>query len=152
MISLTLSPHYSSALPSLEKPQTLPSNLGPLHHTCRFLNKVTNITHQIYKYVNYFNSIVISSFLSQRNVVKRGVCRAELSQDAPFAIAIGASILSSAVLATPPSDEEDADTVMDSTDARLAVMGIISFIPYFNWLVSLPFLNFLFLKLIIYFK
>lgn len=67
----------------------------------------------------------------------RGTCRAEFSDDAPFVIAIGTCMLSSLVLATPASKEEDADSVLDSTtDSRFAVMGIISFIPYFNWLVS----------------
>ncbi|CAN0908917.1 Serine/threonine-protein kinase fray2 [Linum grandiflorum] len=63
------------------------------------------------------------------------LCRAELPQDAPFAAAIGACMLSSLLLppATPPSDE-DSDSGLDTTDARLAVMGIISFVPYFNWL------------------
>lgn len=67
----------------------------------------------------------------------RGTCRAEFSDDAPYVIAIGTCMLSSLVLATPASKEEDADSVLDSTtDSRFAVMGIISFIPYFNWLVS----------------
>ncbi|CAN1177939.1 hypothetical protein LINPERHAP2_LOCUS33392 [Linum perenne] len=65
----------------------------------------------------------------------RLLCRAELPQDAPFAAAIGACMLSSLLLpaATPPSDEE-SDSGLDTTDARLTVMGIISFVPYFNWL------------------
>lgn len=33
-----------------------------------------------------------------------------------------------------PDDNEDGDSVIDSADARFAVMGIISFIPYFNWM------------------
>ncbi|XP_022958724.1 uncharacterized protein LOC111459865 isoform X1 [Cucurbita moschata] len=72
---------------------------------------------------------------NQRRTTRNGICRAELGNDAPFAIAIGACILSSLVL--PPAgggSDDDSDAVMDSTDARLAVMGIISFIPYFNWL------------------
>ncbi|KAK4801813.1 hypothetical protein SAY86_000016 [Trapa natans] len=63
-----------------------------------------------------------------------GICRAELSHDAPFAVAIGASILSSLILPIPASSEEDGESAMDTTDTRFAVMGIISFIPYFNWL------------------
>lgn len=60
-------------------------------------------------------------------------CRAVFADDAPFAAAIGACMLTSLVLPVyvPPEEEEDAIT---STDSRLAVMGIISFIPYFNWL------------------
>ncbi|KAK9122240.1 hypothetical protein Syun_019857 [Stephania yunnanensis] len=62
-------------------------------------------------------------------------CRAELAQDAPFAAAIGACILNSLVFPVAGGGgDEDGDSVMDSTDARFAVMGIISFIPYFNWL------------------
>ena len=32
-------------------------------------------------------------------------------------------------------DEEEEKTAIVSTDMRIAAMGIISFIPYFNWLV-----------------
>ncbi|OWM72202.1 hypothetical protein CDL15_Pgr018086 [Punica granatum] len=70
----------------------------------------------------------------QRRVRNGGPCRAELSHDAPFAAAIGACMLSSVILPVATSSEEDGDAAMDSTDARFAVMGIISFIPYFNWL------------------
>ncbi|KAJ4846332.1 hypothetical protein Tsubulata_005926 [Turnera subulata] len=71
----------------------------------------------------------------QRNIRSGGICRAELSHDAPFAAAIGACLLSTLVLPTdvPPKDE-DSDSAIDSTDTRFTVMGIISFIPYFNWL------------------
>ncbi|KAF9602258.1 hypothetical protein IFM89_026343 [Coptis chinensis] len=55
-------------------------------------------------------------------------------QDAPFAIAIGTCVLNSLVFPLPKSGNDDDDSPMDSTDARFAVMGIISFIPYFNWL------------------
>ncbi|WOG88132.1 hypothetical protein DCAR_0207366 [Daucus carota subsp. sativus] len=65
-------------------------------------------------------------------------CKAVLSQDAPFAVAIGACILSSLVFQTSPTkedDDQDSDgAVIDADDTRFAVMGIISFIPYFNWL------------------
>ncbi|KDP25196.1 hypothetical protein JCGZ_20352 [Jatropha curcas] len=63
-----------------------------------------------------------------------GICRAEFSRDAPFAAAIGASMLSSLLLPNTARTDEDGDSAIDSTDARLTVMGIISFIPYFNWL------------------
>lgn len=66
--------------------------------------------------------------------IRKGACRAELSQDAPFAIAIGACMLNSLVFPITSGTDDDGDTVIDSTDARFAVMGIISFIPYFNWL------------------
>ncbi|KAH6774031.1 Phosphoenolpyruvate carboxylase family protein [Perilla frutescens var. hirtella] len=67
--------------------------------------------------------------------LRDGKCRAELSTDAPVAMAIGACILNSLIFpATPlPEDVED-ESLIDSSDARLAVMGIISFIPYFNWM------------------
>lgn len=66
---------------------------------------------------------------------RQNCCRAVFADDAPFAAAIGACMLTSLVLPVyiPPEEEEAAIT---STDSRLAVMGIISFIPYFNWLVS----------------
>lgn len=68
------------------------------------------------------------------------MCRAELSHDAPFAAAIGACVLNSLIFSIPSggADDEDGGGAIDSTDARFAVMGIISFIPYFNWLVSGP--------------
>uniref|UniRef100_A0A453CXT9 Uncharacterized protein n=1 Tax=Aegilops tauschii subsp. strangulata TaxID=200361 RepID=A0A453CXT9_AEGTS len=67
-------------------------------------------------------------------------CRAELQQDAPFVAAIGACVLASLVL--PPARvrgeaaEEDDDGEFGATDTRMGVMAIISFLPYFNWLVS----------------
>ncbi|XP_047319417.1 uncharacterized protein LOC124922753 [Impatiens glandulifera] len=61
--------------------------------------------------------------------------RAELSFDAPFAAAIGGCIINSFVFPIAPSqEEEEAESLIDTTDARFAVMGIISFIPYFNWM------------------
>lgn len=68
---------------------------------------------------------------------KRGICRAELQQEAPFAIAIGACMLNSLLFSdTSVSSSEDEDAEISSTDARFAIMTIISLIPYFNWLVS----------------
>ncbi|EXB39940.1 hypothetical protein L484_001699 [Morus notabilis] len=72
-----------------------------------------------------------------RRKIGVGICRAELSHDAPFVAAIGACMLSSLVLpvaGAPDDDEDGEDAAIDSTDARFGVMGIISFIPYFNWL------------------
>ncbi|RWW17960.1 hypothetical protein GW17_00018099 [Ensete ventricosum] len=59
--------------------------------------------------------------------------------DAPFAAAIGACVLNSLVfpISADETEDEDGGGTIDATDARFAVMGIISFIPYFNWLVSL---------------
>ncbi|KAI3960896.1 hypothetical protein MKW98_019097 [Papaver atlanticum] len=68
---------------------------------------------------------------------KRFRCRANFSVDAPFSIAIGASILNSLVFPIPnvPNEEdEEEDSTITNTDSRFAVMGIISFVPYFNWL------------------
>lgn len=62
-------------------------------------------------------------------------CRALFSDDAPFAAAIGACMFTSLLFPVPAStDDDDADSAVTTTDARLAVMGILSFIPYFNWL------------------
>ncbi|KAI4317533.1 hypothetical protein L6164_025395 [Bauhinia variegata] len=61
-------------------------------------------------------------------------CRAHFSDDAPFVLAIGACMLSSLVLPISDGPEKDGDSALDSTDTRFAVMGIISVIPYFNWL------------------
>lgn len=89
-------------------------------------------------YLLKYETLTFSYFLyllqrSARNLT----CRAELSQDVPFAFAIGSCILNSLVFPVPssPHDDDDGNSLIDSTDARLAVMGIISFIPYFNWLV-----------------
>ncbi|KAJ0048956.1 hypothetical protein Pint_14831 [Pistacia integerrima] len=112
MTSLTLRPLSSSTstLFSLKKPPAA----SPLH-----LKHLFNNTHKT---------------INKNKKVWRGICRAELSNDTPFVIAIGACMLSSLVLPTPTSEEGDADTALDSTDTRFAAMGIISFIPYFNWL------------------
>lgn len=50
-------------------------------------------------------------------------------------MAIGACILNSLIFpATPSPEDMEAESLIDSSDARHAVMGIISFIPYFNWM------------------
>ncbi|CAD5333699.1 unnamed protein product [Arabidopsis thaliana] len=70
--------------------------------------------------------------------IERVICRAEFSQDAPLVTAIGACILSSFVFPVAKrvndEEEEEENSAIVSTDMRLAAMGIISFIPYFNWL------------------
>ncbi|KAI3469125.1 hypothetical protein Pfo_025788 [Paulownia fortunei] len=71
----------------------------------------------------------------QRRRLRDGKCRAEFSADAPVAMAIGACILNSLIFPATPSPEDlEAESLIDSADARFAVMGIISFIPYFNWM------------------
>ncbi|MCL7024856.1 hypothetical protein MKW94_026504 [Papaver nudicaule] len=78
---------------------------------------------------------LIPKLNNQRRKSRSFKCRADLFQDAPFAIAIGACILNSLVFPIPNvPDEEDSDLTITSTDSRFAVMGIISFVPYFNWL------------------
>lgn len=68
--------------------------------------------------------------------IKGGICRAEFSPDAPLAAAIGACMLSSLLLPVADArDEDGGDSTIDAGDTRFAAMGIISFIPYFNWLV-----------------
>ena len=78
-------------------------------------------------------------FLVAQSKVRNVKCRAEFSADTPIGVAIGACILNSLAFPIPssPEDDDEGDSVIDSADARFAVMGIISFIPYFNWLVSL---------------
>lgn len=73
---------------------------------------------------------------NQDGRVAVNVWRAELVHDAPFAAAIGACVLTSLVspILTTGAEDEDGGGAIDSTDARLAVMAIIGFIPYFNWL------------------
>ncbi|XP_058778389.1 uncharacterized protein LOC131652528 [Vicia villosa] len=65
---------------------------------------------------------------------RKSSCKAVFSDDAPFAAAIGACMLTSLVFPIPVATEEDEESAITSTDTRLAVMGIMSFIPYFNWL------------------
>ncbi|KAL3647022.1 hypothetical protein CASFOL_007990 [Castilleja foliolosa] len=72
--------------------------------------------------------------LEQRKL-RDGKCRAEFSADAPVAVAIGACILNSLIFPVAPSPEDsESESLIDSDDARFAVMGIISFIPFFNWM------------------
>ncbi|KAI3975135.1 hypothetical protein MKX01_038463 [Papaver californicum] len=84
------------------------------------------------------NPKLINNQIRRRNSSRRSFkCRAGLSQDAPFSIAIGACILNSLVFpipSVPNEEDEDSDSTITSTDSRFAVMGIISFVPYFNWL------------------
>ncbi|KAF2935553.1 uncharacterized protein [Oryza sativa Japonica Group] len=63
-------------------------------------------------------------------------CRADLQQDAPFAAAIGACLLASLVLPTSRGrrDDDEEEGEFGATDTRMGVMGIISLLPYFNWL------------------
>ncbi|KAL8520531.1 hypothetical protein ACS0TY_011163 [Phlomoides rotata] len=73
--------------------------------------------------------------LRQQGRLRNNKCRAELSTDAPVALAIGACILNSLIFPTaPPPEDVESESLIDSTDARFAVMGIISFIPFFNWM------------------
>ncbi|KAL0326716.1 UNVERIFIED_CONTAM: hypothetical protein Sangu_1749600 [Sesamum angustifolium] len=111
MIPLSITSPSSASL-SL-KPRYLPS-LRPIRTTSRY--------NQLKK-------------LKQRRL-RDGKCRAELSADAPVAMAIGACILNSLIFPMTPSPEDiEAESLIDSADARFAVMGVISFIPYFNWMV-----------------
>ncbi|KAK9053057.1 hypothetical protein SSX86_029687 [Deinandra increscens subsp. villosa] len=68
--------------------------------------------------------------------IRNGRCKAVLLQEAPLAGAIGACVLNSLISPIPvgPDDNEDGESIIESADARFAVMGIISFIPYFNWM------------------
>lgn len=66
-------------------------------------------------------------------------CKALLEDDLPFAIAIGVCVASSLVLppgANDSGDDSDKDAFGGADDIRSAAMGIISFIPFFNWLVN----------------
>lgn len=84
--------------------------------------------------------ILSSSFGAKHNLNKfklgkNTTCRVHFGDDGPFAVAIGACMLTSLVF--PVSDggqEGDGDSAIDGTDTRFAVMGIVGFIPYFNWL------------------
>ncbi|KAI5056685.1 hypothetical protein GOP47_0028503 [Adiantum capillus-veneris] len=64
---------------------------------------------------------------------KKGICRSELLQDAPFVIAIGACVLSSLVLQKKEEDQS-LSASFGEDDVRNGAITIISFIPLFNWL------------------
>lgn len=69
---------------------------------------------------------------------KKGNCSAALADDAPFALAIGASILSTLVLPVGQEQEENKEnSLFGPDDVRSGAMQIIGFIPLFNWLVTL---------------
>ncbi|XP_057520476.1 uncharacterized protein LOC130800810 [Amaranthus tricolor] len=95
-----------------------------------FLPKLNHIHNNGYK--------VLNQKLTKKQKVKlrkSGICRAELQQDAPLAIAIGACISNSYLF--PFTDEsllEEEDSTLKFTDKRFFVMNLISLIPYFNWL------------------
>jgi hypothetical protein len=73
----------------------------------------------------------------QKKRIWNRTCRAEFAHDAPFAAAIGACMLSSLVFpVTGEAPDSDGDSGFDLADTRFSVMGIISFVPYFNWLVK----------------
>ncbi|KAL6556238.1 hypothetical protein OROGR_005526 [Orobanche gracilis] len=77
----------------------------------------------------------LKNLKQQQRRSRDGKCRAEFSADAPVAMAIGACLLNSLVFPPTPSREDlAAESLIDSSDARFAVMGVISFIPYFNWM------------------
>ncbi|KAG8374540.1 hypothetical protein BUALT_Bualt10G0005800 [Buddleja alternifolia] len=108
LLTLTSSPSASLSL----KPYHFPS-LRPIHTRYSQLKKLQQ----------------------QRRRLRNGKCKAEFSADAPVAMAIGACILNSLIFpATPSPEDVEAESFIDTADARFAVMAIISFIPYFNWM------------------
>ncbi|CAM6091637.1 unnamed protein product [Calypogeia fissa] len=67
---------------------------------------------------------------------KKETCRGALPDDAPFAVAIGVSILSTLVLPVGRDGEDNPESsLFGPDDVRSGAMQIISFIPLFNWLV-----------------
>ncbi len=68
---------------------------------------------------------------------EQGKCRAGLEDDAPFAIAITAAMMSTLVLPVNVERDESkkGSSALGADDVRYAAMGVISFIPLFNWLV-----------------
>ncbi|KAJ7530619.1 hypothetical protein O6H91_14G010900 [Diphasiastrum complanatum] len=69
---------------------------------------------------------------------KRFTCKAGLEDDAPYAIAMGACVLSTLVIPILKDSRNNTKseniTTFSPDDIRYAAMGIISFIPLFNWL------------------
>jgi hypothetical protein len=88
--------------------------------------------------------------IKQKKKIRNRTCRAEFAHDAPVAAAIGACMLSSLVLpVTGKAPDSDGDSGFDLADTRFSVMGIISFIPYFNWLVKIFYFFFVSFTLIL---
>ncbi|KAG7952818.1 hypothetical protein I3843_12G077700 [Carya illinoinensis] len=113
-LSLTVTPFCSSTRSNL-KPTLFPP-LTP------FLPSLSTLKHP-------------SPPTKQKKRIHYGSCRAEFSHDAPFVVAIGACMLNSLVFpVTGKGADNDSDSVFDLSDTRFSIMGIISFIPYFNWL------------------
>ncbi|XP_078439851.1 zinc finger matrin-type protein [Wolffia australiana] len=79
-----------------------------------------------------------SILISRPSRGNRTAVRVQIPEEAPFAAAIGASILFSLAFPVPGRSGEDADEGSDSGfdfgDTRFAVMAILSLIPYFNWM------------------
>ncbi|KAF9689178.1 hypothetical protein SADUNF_Sadunf01G0064700 [Salix dunnii] len=67
--------------------------------------------------------------------INRGLCRAQLSDDTTFAAAIGVCVLSSLLFPNTVTKDEEAESYsgITTTDTRFAVIGVMSFIPYFDW-------------------
>ncbi|CAI9274605.1 unnamed protein product [Lactuca saligna] len=104
-------------------------SLAPFSYACNSstlpkLKPLYTLHHHPYKNVN------------QKRRIRNGKCKAELMHDAPFVVAMGSCVVNSLVFPLPvgPNDIEDGESAIDSADARFAVMGIISFIPYLNWM------------------
>lgn len=116
--------HFSNTLNALKPPPHISAFISPKKNISAFKP----------------SSFLYNKFPNQRKITEYTTFRAEFSHDAPFAAAIGACMLSSLVLPPvstgAPGDDADAGSGIDSTDARFAVMGVVSFIPYFNWLVK----------------
>nr|XP_043607473.1 uncharacterized protein LOC122579372 [Erigeron canadensis] len=97
-------------------------------------NHTTTTKHTLHHHLlhHHFNN----NINQKRKTRRGGKCKAVLAHEAPFVVAMGACVLNSLVFPLPvgPDDNEDGESVIESADARFAVMGIISFIPYFNWM------------------
>lgn len=101
--------------------------LLPIIPTTPFLPSLSRLSHKNH-----------NQLMKKKMGKKLRSCRAEFANDAPFAAAIGACMLTSLLLPVTDGDgtedSDNNDSAFGLSDARFSVMGIISFIPYFNWL------------------
>ncbi|KAK6947985.1 hypothetical protein RJ641_001458 [Dillenia turbinata] len=123
---------------------TLSSSASTLCNPNRSLDAIPSPLTTRVRLMCYFNRAPRQR--SKRGRRNGGICKAaggvELSSDAPVAFAIGACILHSLLfpVSVGPEEEDDQEddasslSLIASTDVRLAAMGIIGFIPFFNWL------------------
>lgn len=105
---------------------------------CYLTLHVTLLTWEHFAFIKLTQESAIDFIAVQTlDYKEQGKCRAGLEDDAPFAIAITAALISTLVLPVNVERDESkkGSSALGADDVRYAAMGVISFIPLFNWLV-----------------